>query len=87
MCEIRIEIFTWTFLTKGPIHFGGACEGVFGRIKTEMFYNRGWDDVTIDEFMVILDEYLHWYNEKRIKQSLGYMSPAEFRQSLGGLAS
>jgi transposase InsO family protein/transposase-like protein len=68
---------------KGCSPDNAACEGVFGRIKNEMFYNRGWDDVTIDEFMAILDEYLHWYNEKRIKQSLGYMSPVEFRQSLG----
>ncbi|MGI6257035.1 MAG: IS3 family transposase, partial [Anaerovoracaceae bacterium] len=27
--------------------------------------------------------YLHWYNEKRSKKSLGYLSPVEYRQSLG----
>ncbi|MHB8927417.1 MAG: IS3 family transposase, partial [Bacillota bacterium] len=30
-----------------------------------------------------LDSYLHWYNEKRIKISLGGRSPIEYRQSLG----
>ena len=28
-------------------------------VKYEMFYNRSWAGVSIDEFMDILDEYLH----------------------------
>ena len=59
-----------------------ACEGFFGRLKNEMFYNRTWSEVSIDEFIKILDEYIHWYNEKRIKISLGAMSPLEYRRSL-----
>ena len=47
-----------------------------------MFYNRKWSEVSVDEFMDIVTEYLHWYNEKRIKMSLGAMSPMEFRKSL-----
>ncbi len=31
----------------------------------------------------ILDAYVRWYNEKRIKGSLGYLSPIEYRESLG----
>lgn len=38
--------------------------------------------VSLDEFIKILDEYLIWYNEKRIKMSLGAMSPLQYRQSL-----
>ncbi|WP_417038315.1 MULTISPECIES: IS3 family transposase, partial [Negativicutes] len=30
-----------------------------------------------------LDDYLHWYNEDRIKITLGGMSPVEYRESLG----
>jgi len=60
-----------------------ACEGLFGRINNEMFYYRDWKDVSIDEFINILNEYLYWYNEKRIKISLGAMSPMEYRISLG----
>ena len=29
------------------------------------------------------NNYIIWYNTKRIKQSLGYMSPIEYRHSLG----
>jgi transposase InsO family protein len=39
--------------------------------------------VTIEEFTQELNEYLHWYNEKRIKKSLGYLSPVEYRRTLG----
>ena len=60
-----------------------ACEGVFGRIKNEMFYNTDWTGVSISDFIKILNNYLVWYNELRIKKSLGYMSHMEYRRSLG----
>lgn len=67
---------------KGYCPDNSACEGVFGRIKNEMFYNRKWQGVSTDSFVKILDDYLVWYNTKRIKMSLGGMSPLEYRQSL-----
>ena len=67
---------------KGCSPDNAACEGFFGRLKNEMFYNRKWQGVSIEEFMDILDNYLHWYNEKRIKISLGAKSPLEYRRSL-----
>jgi transposase InsO family protein/transposase-like protein len=60
-----------------------ACEGFFGTIKNEMFYHRSWADYSIAQFIEELDLYLRWYNEKRIKISLGAMSPLEYRQSIG----
>jgi len=51
-----------------------------------MFYGRSWKDVTIEKFITILDEYIHWYSEKRIKVSLGGMSPLQYRRSLGLIA-
>ena len=68
---------------KGCSPDNSACEGLFGRVKNEMFYNRNWSGVSIEKFKDILNTYLIWYNEKRIKVSLGNMSPKEYRQSLG----
>lgn len=68
---------------KGCSPDNSACEGVFGRLKNEMFYNADWTDVSISDFVDILNSYLNWYNESRIKKSLGYMSPMEYRRSLG----
>ena len=68
---------------KGYSPDNSACEGLFGRLKNEMFYNRDWKGVSIPEFIDVLNEYLVWYNEKRIKVSIENMSPVEYRQSLG----
>ena len=68
---------------KGCSPDNAACEGFFGRLKTELFYPRNWQDITIDQFIQIVDSYICWYNEKRIKISLGSLSPLEYRASLG----
>lgn len=60
-----------------------ACEGFFGRLKNELFYPRDWKSVTIAQFIQVVDDYIRWYNEKRIKISLGSLSPIEYRVSLG----
>ena len=47
-----------------------------------MYYHRDWTKATIGEFMQALDAYIRWYNQHRIKFSLGGMSPVEYRQHL-----
>lgn len=58
-----------------------ACEGFFGRLKNELFYSRDWLSATVEGFVVVLDGYIRWYNEERIKRSLGYGSPADYRRN------
>ena len=60
-----------------------ACEGFFGRLKTELFYPSDWKNTTLEPFINEVDDYIRWYNEKRIKISLGARSPIEYRNSLG----
>jgi putative transposase len=71
---------------KGCSPDNSACEGFFGRLKNEFFYYRSWIGVSIEEFIKELDEYIIWYNEDRIKISLGGMSPLQHRRSLGLIA-
>ena len=61
-------------------------EGFFGRCKIEFFYGRDWRGVSIEGFMEMLDGYLVWYRDKRRKSDLGYMSPMQYRRSLGLVA-
>lgn len=68
---------------KGCSPDNAACEGFFGRLKTELFYPRNWQATTIEQFIEVVDSYIRWYNEKRIKISLGSLSPLEYRKSLG----
>ena len=48
-----------------------------------LFYPRSWKDISVDQFIQIVDSYIRWYNEKRIKIFLGSFSPIECRLSLG----
>lgn len=68
---------------KGCSPDNSACEGFFGRLKNEFFYGKDWKGVGFDEFSALLDDYIEFYNEGRIKKSLGWLSPNEYRRSLG----
>lgn len=68
---------------KGCSPDNSAMEGFFGRLKNEFFYGRDWNDVSIDEFMSMLDDYMRYYRDTRIKESLGWKSPKQYRKSLG----
>lgn len=67
---------------KGCSPDNSACEGFFGRLKVELFYGRCWSGWSVDDFMDAVDRYIHWYNERRIKESLGGMSPLQYKRSL-----
>ena len=68
---------------KGCSPDNSACEGFFGRLKNEFFYHRDWRGVAMESFMAQLDGYIRFYNERRKKQSLGWMSPMQYRISKG----
>lgn len=68
---------------KGCSPDNSACEGFFGRMKNEMYYGYNWDKTSVSDFIQIVNEYMNWYREERIKISLGGMSPMEYRRSLG----
>ena len=63
-----------------------VSEGYFGRLKVEFFHGCDWAGVTIEQFMDMLDAYLRWYRDVRIKSDLGYKSPMAYRMELGPVA-
>jgi transposase InsO family protein len=60
-----------------------ACEGFFGCMKNESFYNHSFKGYNLQMFIDYLNGYIKWYNKKRVKDSLGFCSPMEFRQIYG----
>ena len=68
---------------KGCSPDNAACEGFFGHLKTEMFYNKNWNDTTIEDFIQEVDHYMQWYRTDRIKLSLGGLSPLNYRRRIG----
>ncbi|WP_321010116.1 IS3 family transposase [Hungatella effluvii] len=51
---------------KGCSPDNSACEGLFGSIKNEMFYNLDFTGVSIQKFIDTLNDYPIWYNIKKI---------------------
>jgi transposase InsO family protein len=68
-CQVRSPDVTQRMLADNA-----ACEGFFGRLKTEMFYPHDWRATTVDQYIETLDSYIRWYNATRIKVSLGSLS-------------
>lgn len=68
---------------KGCSPDDARCEGFFGRLKIEFFHGCDWAEVTIEKFMDMLDAYLRWYGDVRIKGDLDYRSPMQYRRDLG----
>ena len=46
-------------------------------------YPGHWEERTCEEVIDLAGEYIRWYNHSRIKQSLGWKSPVEYRTSQG----
>ncbi len=74
---------TRSMSAKGCSPDNAAAEGFFGRMKTEAVYPEKWEEHTRNEVLALVDEYIRWYNHERIKQSLGWMSPVQYRQNQG----
>lgn len=62
------------------------AEGFFGTLKQEFFYARDWHGVSKEKFIELLEGYLVWYRDEKIKKSLGWKTIKEHRASLGEAA-
>lgn len=62
---------TRSMSARGCSPDNAAAEGFFGRIKQELFHKRSFAGVTMDEFVDMLDDYMVWYRDKRIKTEYG----------------
>lgn len=49
----------------------------------EFFFHRDWRGVSMEEFMSRLNDYPVFYNERRVKETLGWLSPSACRRSPG----
>ena len=64
---------------KGCPYDNAVAEATFKIIKTEFVWNETFADLT--ELKLKLWDYVHWYNHHRIHSSLGYQTPAQYRQN------
>lgn len=62
---------------KGNCLDNSVMENFFGLLKSEFFYLKEFK--TIEEFISELEEYIYYYNNKRIKIKLKGLSPVQYR--------
>jgi putative transposase len=65
------------FITPYTPEQNGLIERFFRSVKEECVWQRNFE--TFSEARSTLRRWIHWYNEGRPHQSLGYKSPAEYR--------
>lgn len=68
---------------KGCSPDNAGCESFFGQMKQECFYNYDFRGFSVKALKKYLDDYIYWYTTERIKSTLGYQSPADYRKKLG----
>lgn len=67
---------------KGNCHDNSVMENFFGIMKQEMYYGMVY--YSFKDLEDSIKRYIKYYNEKRIKEKLGWMSPVEYRLNLLG---
>ena len=65
---------------KGNCIDNSPIENFFGILKQEMYYGVVY--CSYEELKDAIEKYIKYYNEQRIKEKLGWMSPVEYRLSL-----
>ena len=68
---------TQSMSRKGNCLDNAVMENFFGHLKEEMYYRRDYRNV--EELENAVNEYITYWNQKRIKLSLGGLSPVEYR--------
>lgn len=56
-------------------------ETFFGRLKNEMFYGFEKDFASFDAFASAVDDYIDYYNNRRIQAKTKWMPSTKFREA------
>lgn len=63
---------------KGNCLDNSPMENFFGVMKQEMYYGKIYN--SFEELELAINEYIYYYNHKRIKSKLGWKSPVVYRE-------
>jgi transposase InsO family protein len=64
---------------KGNCFDNAMMESFFGIMKNEIYYGHETDYKSFDEFQKVVNEYIDYYNNVRIKQKTAWLSPVQYR--------
>lgn len=81
ICERNGLVRSMSRKSKSPDN--ARMEGFFGTLKQEFFYSSDWAGTELADFIGALDSWMRWFCSGRIKEGLGWLTPNEYRRSLG----
>jgi hypothetical protein len=69
---------------KGNCHDNAIVENFFGTFKNESIYKQTLKNgkLTYAEMEKVIDEYIDYYNNRRIQERIGFKTPVEYRKEL-----
>lgn len=65
---------------KGNCMDNGKTESFFGTLKNAIWYGLEKTYKSVEALVEAIDDYIQWYNEKRIQCKLNGLSPLQFRK-------
>jgi putative transposase len=75
--SLKQQGITQSMSRKGNCLDNAAMESFFGLLKSELFYLKTFE--SMEHFKQELEQYIHYYNHKRIKAKLKGLSPVQYR--------
>lgn len=77
VCELQAHRIFQSMSRKGNCLDNSPMENFFGILKQEIYYGQTY--TSFEELKSEIESYIYYYNEIRIKEKLGYLSPVEYR--------
>ena len=78
--RLREERIFQSMSRKGNCHDNSVMENFFGLLKQEIYYGIVY--YSYEELKSEIERYIRYYNEHRIKEKLGWLSPVQYRLRL-----
>ncbi|MBO1514734.1 IS3 family transposase, partial [Metabacillus bambusae] len=74
---LKEQGITQSMSRKGNCLDNAVMESFFGLLKSELLYLKEFE--SMEHFKQELEDYIYYYNHKRIKEKLKGMSPVQYR--------
>ena len=76
--RLETKGITQSMSRKGNCLDNSPMENFFGILKQEIYYGRKF--YSYEHLKQTIEDFIKYYNEERIKEKLGYLSPIEYRK-------
>ena len=77
--ELKKHGIVQSMSRKGNCYDNCIMETFFGRMKNEMYYGYEKEYSSFEEFSKAVEEYIDYYNNKRIQAKTKWMPPVQYR--------